>query len=436
MLKALLIIFFCIFFSACRPDSKNTAAQENPPLQFTQCGIAGIKENPSLEFTQYDIASGLSYSYGFSVNDYDNNGKQDISFFDSWVNTRSILRAQPGAIGYIMWDSGEKEIIVDADLFEFSASPTQRVYLFERHLPLDINADGFTDIVGVVNSHDAVIAYLNPGTRGARWQRRVLTNNTPGAVNLDSADIDGDGDVDLFVVMRHQPTASYPETRQGIIWLENPDDQNLEWLYHEIDTSNFFRDTRTVQAGDIDLNGTIDVLVSDSITGRLAWYSNQKTAWERHEIKGLDMRMAHFGKLFDLDGDGLLDIITPHKNGVSWLKNRAEGQNWDIYSIANFTPGWSRYITEVAVGDLDSDGDNDVIFSHGTFKSGNNNPGGVSWAAQNGTDWEVYALHSDPVNRLVGVQLTDFDNDGYLDVLSNTEYNKNGVTLWLNSSNR
>jgi hypothetical protein len=390
-------------------------------------------EASPIQFIPYDIASGFSYSYGFSVDDYDRDGKPDISFFDSWVHLRTDWRPTPGAIGYMQWNAGDRETIVANEKFDYSPSLINNEYLFERHVPYDIDKDGWDDIVGVSNSHDSVLAYINPHTRGAPWTRRLISNNTPGAVNLAVADVNGDGLPDVFVSMRLQPHASYPAVRAGIAWLENTGTPGAEFTYHDIDTTANFSDCRTVQAGDIDKDGRMDVLVSDMVSGKLAWYGQTaQGTWVRHEIEGVDVTGGQFGKLVDFDGDGLLDIIMPTRNGVALLKNVNKGQSWDIQPIATFGPEFATgQVTEVAVGDIDKDGQPDIVFTYFVANPDNPDAGGAYWASRKDGKWHLYRLYSGD-SRAVAVQLVDYDGDGDLDIVVDREYQSNGVTIWFN----
>jgi hypothetical protein len=388
-----------------------------------------------LQFVRYDIAPGMSYSYGFSVFDYDGDGKPAISYFDSYGSGRARLRTTVGAIGHIMWNNGENDVIVPSETFDFTTAPNPDEFLFERHVPMDVNGDGRMDIVGVSNSHGAVVAYLNPGVHGQPWTRRVLSSITPGAVNLTVADVNGDGRPDVIVAMRGNSGASSTQT-VGIAWLENTGSPTGEWIYHTIDTTpGNFGDPRTLQAGDIAQNGKTAVVVSDAVTGVLAWYSQtSRDLWQRHVIPGVSTLNAHFGRLVDMDGDGQLDILLPVTQGVAWVRNVNKGTSWEIHPIVQFTDtNWDNVVTEVAAGDVHHDGTLDVVFTVGSLTGGLTTPrsGGLYIAHMGLTAWQVSEVYRTQ-NNVVGVQLVDFDGSGYLDIVSNTEYQQNSVTLWKN----
>ncbi len=115
-----------------------------------------------------------------------------------------------------MWNNGENDVIVNNETFDFPNMETNPdEYLFERHVPMDVNGDGLMDIVGVSNSAGAVVAYINPGAHNQPWVRRVLSTKCPGAVNLTVADVNGDGKPDVIVAMRYQPDTVRPGRRWG-----------------------------------------------------------------------------------------------------------------------------------------------------------------------------------------------------------------------------
>jgi len=429
---------------ACASASSPDATVSEATAAYTT--LAAIPPTTP-EFIRYDISHGLSYSYGFSIADYDRDGHLDISYFDSFSRYRLAQRMNQGAIGYMYWNSGQKDIIVPNETFAFTQilpAPTPGKApdrLLERQIPLDVNGDGWPDVVGVSNSHAAVVAYLNPRVHNAIWTSRVLTSLVPGAVNLTSADVNGDGLPDVFVVFRGQPTTTNaPVSKTGVAWIENTGLPTGEWIYHEIETGSNFGDPRTLQAGDIEGTGKVDLLVSDAVTGKLAWYSQPTPGkWVRHDIPGVDVTNAHFGRLIDFDGDGHPDILIPVAHGVAWLRNVDGGTTWERHDIVQFTDDpWVNIVTEVVAGDIDGDGKLDVVFSVGSLSSdpAGTHSGGVYWAGRDPNNvWQVHKIYYAEDN-IVAVQVVDFNGDGALDVVSDAEYQQNSVSLWLNQLNQ
>ena len=402
------------------------------PVQTVRASVAPT----DLSFIRYDIAAGLSYSYGFSIGNYDGTGRPAISYFDSYGSGRARLRTATGAIGHVMYNDGENDIIIADETFPDLSSGNADEFLLEREVPIDVNGDGKMDIVGVSNSHSAVVAYINPGTHNTPWGRRVLSSVTPGPVNLTVADVNGDGLPDIIVAMRYQPDSNPAHATVGIAWLQNTGKPTGEWIYHPIDTvPGNFKDPRTLQAGDINKDGKIDVVVSDSVTGQVAWYQQlSPVSWARHTIPGVDVSNAHFGRVLDMDGDGSLDILLPVDKGVSWLRNVNNGASWEVHPIVQFTDSdWANIVTEVVAGDVHHDGTLDVVFSVGELSGGYSTvrSGGVYIAHPSGYAWTLGKVYQTE-NNVCCLDLIDFDSTGVWSIVSNAEYQQNGITVWQN----
>ncbi len=386
-------------------------------------------------FSRYSLLSGMRYSYGFAVSDYDCDGLSDVSFFDSYTPSRSSINPIKGAIGYMQWNGASLAQIVPADAFADLPGRTAEVILFERQIAIDVNGDGLRDIVGVVNSHAAIAAYINPGYRDMNWERRYLSTNAPGAVNLTAGDIDGDGHQDIVFSMRVQPSTDPNQTLQGVAWLRNPGVPNGSWVQQPVTGSETMTDVRTVKASDIDGDGRQDIVASDMSGGALAWFRNMGTHFERKDIPGVMAIHGHFGTVLDVDGDGRPDILQPVYQGVVIARNLDGGTNWEIVRLAVFDREATQLvISEADAADINGDGKMEVVFAVSNLVNGPTDPrrGGVYVLRQGTEAWEVEQIYLED-SSTVGVGLFDYDNDGDADIVVNSEYQRNGVTLFLNN---
>lgn len=164
----------------------------------------------------------------------------------------------------------------------------------------------------------------------------------------------------------------------------------------------------SMAAGDLDNDGDQDLLSADGSV-RLNNGSGAFTAGATVALGPDPLQVV----LADLNADGNLDALTCH--GVVRLNTG----NGTFTNLPNFGTA-SAVPRDLAVGDLDADGDLDVV------------------VAKNGTD-SLYLSYNDGTGRFpflqrlavgtrpAGVAIGDVDNDGDLDILASTEgYSSNG----------
>jgi hypothetical protein len=162
------------------------------------------------------------------------------------------------------------------------------------------------------------------------------------------ADIDGDGDRDIFV-------------KGG--WIESPPSNRrvaANWEFHAINNSDPGDGPATV-ALDIDRDGRIDLVTCPQhVDGDLAWFKNpanpEVAAWPRVLID--DSTGSHHLRAADFDGDGRIDLLAALELSAGYIT---------IWGITGTTPTFTPYPVDsgggghnAAVGDLDGNGLTDV----------------------------------------------------------------------------
>jgi hypothetical protein len=177
---------------------------------------------------------------------------------------------------------------------------------------------------------------------------------------------------------------------------------------------------------DMDTDGDLDVLVSDR-RGNLKgcrWLENpgpgltQKGPWENHPIGG-GSREVMFAKLVDLDQDGRLDVVTAAKpRDVLWFRRLdSSGLSWQEHSISY--PENTGTAKAVAIGDLDADGQLDMVIS---CESADAPKSGVMWMSYSrsvfDTQWTAYPISGPKGIKFDRIELLDLDGDRDLDVLT------------------
>ena len=108
----------------------------------------------------------------------------------------------------------------------------------------DVNNDGKVDLIGLGLTADSLIWYENPS-----WTPHVIVS-VPRMVNLDAADLDGDGIPEIGLAYGFSPNGSKSTGNIGII--HSNGDPRGPWTIKEIDREPA---THRVRFADIEGNG-------------------------------------------------------------------------------------------------------------------------------------------------------------------------------------
>ncbi|MBC7820196.1 MAG: VCBS repeat-containing protein [Planctomycetaceae bacterium] len=222
------------------------------------------------------------------------------------------------------------------------------------------------------------------------------------AAGLKLGDLDGDGDLDLFVVSLRAPCAMLRNDGKG-----------------------FFADSGqqlgnnagyAVALGDLDGDGDLDAFVANTGDQENAiWLNDGRGVFQRSE-QSFPPQHSNDVALADVDHDKDLDAVISNWNGsVEIWTNDGAGKFTSLQIISQKTN------TGIALGDLDGDGDADLVTT--SFRGDNHvlfNDGQGRF-----TDSEQKIEHADSSS----VDLGDLDQDGDLDLFLTTNQ---GNQVWFN----
>lgn len=381
------------------------------------------QETGSIQFTEHLIADKYAYAYGIAAADFDQDGDLDLSSADYTPHNRL----------YLFENNGQGE-------FHKHTIQKDDPERLERHRVGDVDNDGDLDIVIVKNLNGHLLWFENSGkpTDGQLWLRHVITTNLPGAYDVDLADFNHDGFLDV--------AASSWVLGNQYAWFENSGHPAQgEWKKHLIEENA--RETRTMRVADFDGDGDPDLLGTSRGIDESVWFENSpkegKVTWKKHLIDQHSDCPAH-GNPVDMDGDGDLDVVMAlgfyfkpdsedptastksEENQIVWYENDQPRQNkpWKKHVIQS---GFEDAFEAVA-GDLDNDGDIDVVATSWR------NPGSIAWFENSGNPQQGWIKHTLKENWRSANQviLADMNGDGHLDIIACAERGSVEVRWWRN----
>ena len=245
---------------------------------------------------------------------------------------------------------------------------------FTRAAAGQLKAGGRPEIVFVAGDGTGPLDWYE--WNGSSWTgNNLLGFDVDHGHSLEVADINGDGNMDIFVA----------EMRLNG---DNPDAKM--WVFQGDGNSNF-TETQVASGygnheskiGDLDGDGDLDILGKpyNWDTPRLDVWLNELSSgslpldrWQRHVIDNDRPWRAIFITAADMDGDNLKDIIT----GGWWYKNPGDDPSgtWTRSEIG------SPLNNMATVYDFDNDNDLDIL---GTTGQGSNTSDTFVWAQNNGS---------------------------------------------------
>lgn len=278
----------------------------------------------------------------------------------------------------------------------------------------DMDADGLLDLVTSSRPGSSLPAAslqvqlaTAPAVFAADLTPLALTA-TEQQVGLDLGDLDGDGDLDALRV-----SDDFGQAAQILYSVHNDGTGELSNAF-TIATPNGLK-VNTVRLHDLDLDGDLDVLIAGSAAVGMRTALNLGTGQFSAPISAVPS--AEPGVLldsvvFDSDGDGLADL---HAGGIgllngAWGLARFAGQGNGVFGAMeiNVQPENDLVGMGLVVGDLDGDGNSDVV-SQGE--------GLYYWFGDGSGSFSVQVVLQGPGETNVGFRgaLGDVDGDGALD---------------------
>jgi hypothetical protein len=205
----------------------------------------------------------------------------------------------------------------------------------------DLDGDGDLDAF-VVNAISGSRLWLNDGSGAFNDSGQVLGNHYSYGVTL--GDLDNDGDLDAFVANLYQANHT---------WM------NFDGVFTNSGQSLGTHSSDLGALGDLDGDGDLDAIVGNFAEGNRVW-TNDGSGSFNDSGQSLGDQGTEWVSLGDVDGDGDLDAVTANYSYAISEGNRVWLNDDGVFSDSRQVLG-DQLTTEVALGDLDGDGDLDIF---------------------------------------------------------------------------
>ena len=396
--------------------------------------LDGAAQQGDMRFRVVQIDGGAAEST--TIADINKDGKLDVVSAESWYEgprwIKHPIRSIPVSSGYI-------------DSFS--------------DLPLDVDGDGFTDVIQIGYFARRIVWMKNPGTGGGAWTENLIDAVGPTEFAF-LVDLDNDGKADDLLPQFNTVTApltwydlqggawvkhvvsarSYGhgigagdvngDKRTDIVtpqgWLEAPPDPRAagEWTLHPVDWNQ-----RIIPAPAAGAAASLTTPPPMAVPPAAAAVAPAAPdAAPGATAPGPPARGAEWGFLYvvDVNRDGRNDVLTTaaHSYGICWFEQRADG-TWQQHVIDH---SWSHSHASV-LADINGDGRPDLVTGK-RFQSrnqpapGDGDPLGLYWyefrTGSNGAvTWTRHTIdYGSKAGAGVQMAVRDMDGDGDMDVVT------------------
>ena len=291
----------------------------------------------------------------------------------------------------------------------------------------DLDGDGDLDVISASRTDGHLRWYRNEGD--AAGFTTLLIDEVDGIYIATPGDADADGDIDLFVAsvseVRPQLLAAQAQTPADdalgtILWYENDGQATPSFVGHVIyDAINY---PVSMFAADLDGDGDLDALSASRDDNRILWYENNGDRADPI-FTPRTITEATLGAVSvhaaDFDGDGDLDVVSASENDdqIAWYENQGQQPPQFATHVIRHTTFPTPLVFDYAksVFGIDVDGDGDQDIVYGSEQNNQ-----VGWYENDGGVVPAFTDHivSAGVMHVKLVGAVDLDLDGDVDLLS------------------
>ncbi len=281
----------------------------------------------------------------------------------------------------------------------------------------DMDNDGDLDIVSASYRDDKIAWYENDGKNNPNFLKHTITVIEEGAISVEIGDIDNDGDLDIV-------SASYDDN--NISWYENDGNINPTFSSHVVSTN--VNGAVSVDLGDIDSDGDLDIVSASYLNNSIQWHENDGKSFPNFKTIEItnnfnEVRSVNIG---DYNNDGSLDIASASvkEDEIAILFNGGDADLRFTKNIVSTQADGAYYIYS---SDINMDGNKDLV-------SASIYDDKIAWYENDGEISPSFKTHVVSLNADAArsVHSADLDNDGDVDIIS-ASYNDDKIAWYQNN---